>query len=129
MVIGKTNNELPSADTPTSWKRNDKKYKVHRVKKILLHGGYMQGTYMNDLAIITVKKPFKFDKQTGYAPLASRTSDGNEFQIHNILQHLSIHTMWSVNVGLSGNLRKPAMEVSSRFPVNRQFQPSKVWIF
>ena len=30
------------------------------------------------------------------------------------------HTVWSVNDGLSGNLWKPATEVSSRFPVNRQ---------
>ena len=90
MIIGKTNNELPSAKTPTSWKIHDKKFKVHRVKKIQLHGGFIQGIFMNDLAIITVKKPFKFDDQTGYAPLASRTSDGNDFQIHNILQHLSI---------------------------------------
>ena len=29
-------------------------------------------------------------------------------------------TVWFVNDGLSGNLQKPAVEVSSRFPVNRQ---------
>ena len=29
------------------------------------------------------------------------------------------HTVWSVNDGLSGNLRKPAADVSSRLPVNR----------
>ena len=90
MVIGKTNNELPSATTPTSWKKHDKEYNVHRVKKIKLHGGYMQGTYMNDLAIITVKEPFKFDVQTGYAPLAGKNSNGNDIQIQSIHQHLSI---------------------------------------
>ena len=28
-------------------------------------------------------------------------------------------TVWSVNDGLSGNLRKPSAEISGRFPVNR----------
>ena len=79
MIIGRTNNELPSARKPTSWKKFDKEFNVHRVKKIKLHGGYMEGIYMNDLAIITVKKPFKFDNQIGYAPLASKISNGNDF--------------------------------------------------
>ena len=29
------------------------------------------------------------------------------------------HTVWSVNDGLSGNLRKPAADVFGRLPVNR----------
>ena len=84
MIIGRTNNELPFAKTPTSWKKYDEKFKVHRVKKIQLHGGYIQGIWINDLAIVTVKKPFKFNDETGYTPLASRNSNGNDFQIHNI---------------------------------------------
>ena len=83
---GKTNNEYPKAKTPKKWIKDDKKYGVHRVKNIQLHKGFIQGIWLNDLAIITVKKPFKFDHITGYTPLASgNSSNGNDFQIHNIL--------------------------------------------
>ena len=87
---GKTNNEYPKAKTPKKWIKDDKKYGVHRVKNIKLHKGFIQGIWLNDLAIITVKKPFKFDNQIGYAPLASKISNGNDFQIQSIYQHLSI---------------------------------------
>ena len=82
MIIGRTNNELPNAKTPTSWKKYDEKFKVHRVKKIQLHGGYIQGIWINDLAIITVTKPFEFDLHTGIASLDSGNStNGNDFLI------------------------------------------------
>ena len=82
MIIGKINNELPRAKTAKAWKKHDKKYGVHRVKDIQLHGGFIQGIWINDLAIITVKKPFEFDLHTGIASLDSgNLTNGNDFQI------------------------------------------------
>ena len=82
IITGQTNNHLPKAKTPNEWKRKDKEYGVHRVKKIQLHEGFIQGTWINDLAIVTVKKPFKFDLKTKSVTLASGNStNGNDFQI------------------------------------------------
>ena len=80
MIIGRTNNELPFAKTPTSWKKYDEKFKVHRVKKIQLHGGFIKDIWINDLAIITVIKPFKFNDVTGKIPLPNKGSKvGKDF--------------------------------------------------
>ena len=38
---------------------------MHRVKEITVHGGFIQKIWMNDIAIITVKKPFKFSHLIG----------------------------------------------------------------
>ena len=86
IITGKTNNELPEAKTgPKEWIRYDKEFGVHRVKNIRLHKGFIKGIWINDLAIVTVKKPFEFDHITGYSPLASgNSSNGNDFQIHLI---------------------------------------------
>ena len=92
IITGQTNNQLPKAETVNAWKSRDKEYGVHRVKKIQLHGGFIQGIWINDIAIITVKRPFKIDDVTGYATLASGNStNGNDFQII-IFEHLSIRS-------------------------------------
>ena len=48
-----------------------------------MHGGYIKANFLNDIAIITVKEPFKFDHVTKKAPLPSRGNfkNGNDFQI------------------------------------------------
>ena len=94
IITGEVNNELPKAGKfwkkRQVWKKLKKENKVHSVKKIKLHGGYIKANFLNDIAIITVKEPFKFDHQTGYAPLASKNSNGNDIQIQIIHQHLSM---------------------------------------
>ena len=77
MILGKTNNELPPAKTINYWKAKDKKYKVHRVKKIELHGGYLRDNWMNDIAIVTVKPPFKIRKATKLASLPKANNSLN----------------------------------------------------
>ena len=72
MITGKVNNELPKAKKAKAWKRKDKKYGVHRVKKIQLHGGFIKDIWINDLAIITVIKSFKFNDLTGKISLPSK---------------------------------------------------------
>ena len=36
---------------------------VHGVKKIEIHEDYVPGAYLNDLAILTLTKPFTFGKK------------------------------------------------------------------
>ena len=80
MITGKVNNVLPQALKAKAWKRKDKKYGVHRVKKIQLHGGFIKDIWINDLAIITVIRPFKFNDVTEKVPLPSKGSKvGNYF--------------------------------------------------
>ena len=74
MITGKVNNELPKAKNPKMWKRKHEKHGVHRVKKIQLHGGFIKDIWINDLAIITVFKPFKFNDVTEKVPLPSKGS-------------------------------------------------------
>ena len=83
IITGNTNNELPKAEKgPKEWIKNDKKYGVHRVKNIRLHKGFIKGIWINDLAIVTVKKPFKFDLKTNISTLARENSpNGNDYQI------------------------------------------------
>ena len=82
IITGQIKNNLPRAKTAKAWKKDDKKHGVHRVKDIQLHGGFIQGIWINDLAIITVTKPFEFDLHTGIASLDSGNStNGNDFQI------------------------------------------------
>ena len=87
IITGEVNNELPKAGKfwkkRQTWKKLKKENKVHSVKKIKLHGGYIKVNFLNDIAIITVKEPFKFDHVTRKAPLPSRGNfkNGNDFQI------------------------------------------------
>ena len=87
IITGKVDNELPKADKfwkkRKAWKKLKKANKVHSVKKIKLHGGFIKANFLNDIAIITVKEPFKFDRVTRKAPLPSRGNfkNGNDFQI------------------------------------------------
>ena len=87
IITGEVNNELPKAGKfwkkRQTWKKLKKENKVHSVKKIKLHGGYIKVNFLNDIAIITVKEPFKFDHVTKKAPLPSRGNfkNGNDFQI------------------------------------------------
>ena len=82
IITGQIKNNLPRAKTAKAWKKNDKKHGVHRVKDIQLHGGFIQGIWINDLAIVTVKKPFKFDLKTNISTLARENSpNGNDYQI------------------------------------------------
>ena len=87
IITGEVNNELPKAGKfwkkRQVWKKLKKENKVHSVKKIKLHGGYIKANFLNDIAIITVKEPFKFDHVTKKAPLPSRGNlkNGNDFQI------------------------------------------------
>ena len=74
MITGKVNNELPKAKNPKAWKRKHEKNGVHRVKKIQLHGGFIKDIWINDLAIITVIRPFKFNDITEKVPLPSKGS-------------------------------------------------------
>ena len=48
-----------------SWQQNPEKYNMHRVQEITIHGGFIHKIWMNDIAIITVKKPFKFSHLIG----------------------------------------------------------------
>ena len=48
-----------------SWQRNPEEYNLHRVQEITVHGGFIRKIWMNDIAIITVKKPFKFSRKIG----------------------------------------------------------------
>ena len=82
IITGQIKNNLPPAKTAKAWKKDDKKYGVHRVKDIQLHGGFIQGIWINDLAIITVKKPFEFDLHTGIASLdTGNSTNGTDYQI------------------------------------------------
>ena len=87
IITGEVNNELPKAGKfwkkRQTWKKLKKENKVHSVKKIRLHGGYIKSNFLNDIAIITVKEPFKFDHVTRKAPLPSRGNlkNGNDFHI------------------------------------------------
>ena len=60
--IGKVKRTLPDNK---SWQRNPEKYNLHRVQEITVHGGFIQKIWMNDIAIVTVKKPFKFSHLIG----------------------------------------------------------------
>ena len=87
IITGRVNNELPKAGKfwkkRKTWKKLKKENKVHSVKKIKLHGGFIKANFLNDIAIITVKEPFKFDRVTKKASLPSRGNlkNGNDFQI------------------------------------------------
>ena len=48
-----------------SWQQNPEEYNLHRVQEITVHGGFILKIWMNDIAIITVKKPFKFSHLIG----------------------------------------------------------------
>ena len=60
--IGKVKRTLPENK---SWQQNPEKYNIHRVQEITVHGGFILKIWMNDIAIITVKKPFKFSHLIG----------------------------------------------------------------
>ena len=60
--IGKVKRTLPD---DKSWQQNPEEYNLHRVQEISVHGGFIQKIWMNDIAIITVKKPFKFSQKIG----------------------------------------------------------------
>ena len=87
IITGEVNNELPKAGKfwkkRQKWKKLKKENKVHSVKRIKLHGGYIKANFLNDIAIITVKEPFMLDHVTRKAPLPSRGNfkNGNDFQI------------------------------------------------
>ena len=81
IITGRISNELPKAKKRDALKHLDEDFGVHRVKKIQLHEGFIKDIWVNDLAIITVMKPFKFDHITKYVPLASNSSKGDDFQI------------------------------------------------
>ena len=108
MIPGRVNNELPEAKTAKKWEKSKawkrskawekskawkkwlkklkKKNIVHSVKKIQLHGGFINtGTstvLINDIAIITVKEQFKFDSVTRKAslPYRGKFKNGNNIQ-------------------------------------------------
>ena len=44
------------------------------VKEITVHGGFIFKILMNDIAIITVKKPFKFSKLIGRGRLPKKNT-------------------------------------------------------
>jgi len=69
VMAGKVKRTLPD---DKSWERDPEKYNLHRVKEITVHGGFLQKIWMNDIAIITVKKPFKFSRKIGRGKLPKK---------------------------------------------------------
>ena len=59
---------------------------IHGVKKIEIHEDYVPNVYLNDLAILTLTKPFIFGKK-------KRKTEKGKLQIKNY--HTKRMSMWS----------------------------------
>ena len=64
--IGNLNNRLPDVSHLPQRAKNQllKKRGVFEVKKIEIHEEYVPGHFLNDVAIMTLKKHFKFNRKT-----------------------------------------------------------------
>ena len=85
IITGQTNNELPNAKTVNAWEKGVLENGVHRVKKIKLHEGFIRGIWINNLAIVTVKKPFnlrpRFPITERVSLAGGNSTNGKDFQI------------------------------------------------
>ena len=71
--IGNHNNIAPYKQNTTSSELEKNMKDVYTIKKIDLHEGYdLAGLYSNDVAILTMKRPFEFSKRIKVGALHSK---------------------------------------------------------
>ena len=65
VLVGSNNNSLSLAEQGKA----DFKKNTHEIEEIILHKGFLYPEYINDIAILNMKKPFKLDDHVSKAPL------------------------------------------------------------